>query len=181
MNSIYCRAVSISIITNQMLHFRHICALGCEGGEQGALEPHHSSSWEVKCKETIGISMEGTLQKIKQLSLPKVFVWLWSYFHRSQSWTFIMEKKCLFGFEVTFTGLEAEHSFLQEEKVTHLKRYPSLKRRHMGPQTILVTNLVTNSVTNLSPNLVITKQSDKFVTKFVTDIGVHQIWWKIYH
>ena len=39
MNSIYCRAVSISIITNQMLHFRHICALGCEGGEQGALEP----------------------------------------------------------------------------------------------------------------------------------------------
>ena len=47
---------------------------------------------------------------------------------------------------------------------------------HIGPQTILVTNLVTNSVTNLSPNLVITKQSDKFVTKFVTDIGVHQIW-----
>ena len=47
---------------------------------------------------------------------------------------------------------------------------------HIGPQTILVTNLVTNSVTNLSPNLVITKKSDKFVTKFVTDIGVHQIW-----
>ena len=47
---------------------------------------------------------------------------------------------------------------------------------HIGAQTILVTNLVTNSVTNLSPNLVITKQSDKFVTKFVTDIGVHQIW-----
>ena len=48
--------------------------------------------------------------------------------------------------------------------------------KHIGAQTILVTNLVTNSVTNLSPNLVITKQSDKFVTKFVTDIGVHQIW-----
>ena len=38
-------------------------------------------------------------------------------------------KKCLFGFKVTFTGLEAKHSFLQEEKVTHLKRYPSLKQR----------------------------------------------------
>ena len=69
------------------------------------------------------------LQKIKQLSLPKVFVWLRSYFHRSRSQTLIMEKKCLFGFEVTFTGLEAEHSFLQEEKVTHLKRYPSLEQR----------------------------------------------------
>ena len=47
---------------------------------------------------------------------------------------------------------------------------------HIGAQTILVTNLVTNSVTNLSPNLVITKQSDNFVTLFVTKIGVHLIW-----
>ena len=59
---------------------------------------------------------------------------------------------------------------------THGQSRFTLPATHIGPQTILVTNLVTNSVTNLSPNLVITKQSDKFVTKFVTDIGVHQIW-----
>ena len=59
-------------------------------------------------KFTIYVSMKGSLTSVnenKTLSLHNVFVWLCS----------------------TYIGHEAKHSCLQEEKVTHLKWYPSLK------------------------------------------------------
>ena len=61
------------------------------------------------------------LQKIKQLSLPKVFVWLRSYFHRSRSQTLIMEKKTVCLISQYLIGHEVKHSSLHEEKIKPLK------------------------------------------------------------